>query len=322
MRWLIFTAIVLLVTACQPQADKCLVKKAAFDVGSGSTKVTVAEVNVCTKKISKILHEDQAPVAYKDNLLKNNNEMSKDIIQQGTLVLLAQKSKARKLGATEFNGVATSAFRKASNGIDSLKKLAQKTEINLSIITQNEEARLGVLAVEAQQSFDGPYMVWDIGGGSSQITLNNKGKVSEYLGNLASVTFKDMAMKIGNRRGVSPNPIGKDLYQNAKKELIAKIKNDLPNELNPVPSNTKVIGIGGVHYYSVKGQTKSRGHFTLERIKKVIPKRFKLTDKQIGGRFAPTDVTNLILVESFMEVMGIKEVYPMKINMGYGILIR
>ncbi|MCP4915173.1 MAG: hypothetical protein GY909_18785 [Oligoflexia bacterium] len=322
MKWLISTITLVFLVSCQPQTDKCLVKKAAFDVGSGSTKVTVAEVNICTKKISKILHEDQAPVAYKDNLIKNDNSMTRDIIQQGTLVLLAQKSKARKLGATEFNGVATSAFRKAKNGIESLKKLSEKTEINLSIISQNEEARLGVLAVEAQQNFQGPYMVWDIGGGSSQITLNNSGKVNEYLGNIASVTFKDMAMKIGNRRGLSPNPIGKSLYENAKKELKERIIKDLPIAFRPVPKNTKVIGIGGVHYYSVKGQTKSRGHFTLERIKKVIPKRYKLTDKQIGGRFAPTDVTNLILVESFMEVMGIEEVYPMKINMGYGILIR
>tara|TARA_R110002072_G_scaffold534_7_gene4161 strand:- start:62419 stop:63387 length:969 start_codon:yes stop_codon:yes gene_type:complete len=315
-------AFILLICACNPTKKNCLVKKAAFDVGSGSTKITVAEVNTCTHKISKILHEDQAPVAYKDNLLKNNNSLSIDIIQQGTLVLLAQKTKAIKLGATVFIGAATSAFRKAKNGKESIESLSSRTEIPIQIITQQEEADLGVLGVEAQKTFEGPYMVWDIGGGSSQITLKDGKKKIEYQGNIASVSFKDLVMKIGNRRGISPNPVGKELATKAKAELTELIKKDLPKNLLPVPKETKVIGIGGVHYYSVKQQTKSRGHFTKDRIRKAINQRVGLTDKQVGGNFAATDITNLILVETFMELLGVNEIYPMRINMGYGLLIK
>jgi hypothetical protein len=47
----------------------------------------------------------------------------------------------------------------------------------------------------------------------------------------------------------------------------------------------------------------------------------KLNDKEIGGRYADTEISNLILVLGFMEKLGIKEVIPVNVNLADVILI-
>jgi exopolyphosphatase / guanosine-5'-triphosphate,3'-diphosphate pyrophosphatase len=45
------------------------------------------------------------------------------------------------------------------------------------------------------------------------------------------------------------------------------------------------------------------------------------TDDEIGGEYAATDVSNLILVYGFMKELGIENIIPMNITMNDGILV-
>ncbi|KQM22052.1 Ppx/GppA phosphatase family protein [Novosphingobium sp. Leaf2] len=68
--------------------------------------------------------------------------------------------------------VATEACRRASNGPDFIERVRQETGIALDIISAREEARLAVLGchVLLEQGF-GPAMIFDIGGGSTELVL-------------------------------------------------------------------------------------------------------------------------------------------------------
>jgi len=68
--------------------------------------------------------------------------------------------------------VATEACRRAENGEDFIERVRQETGIVLDIISAREEARLAVLGCHVLlEPGQGPAMIFDIGGGSTELVL-------------------------------------------------------------------------------------------------------------------------------------------------------
>ena len=307
------------------KSKNCLVKRAAFDIGSGSTKMTLAKVNTCTNKIVEVFFEDQAAVSYKQSLYDNKNSFNKEIISQGISELKELKQTAVELGVTEFSALATQAFREATNGESSLEKISEEIDIEIRIINQELEARFGYLGAKVKHPFadDEKILVWDIGGGSMQMTFVEDGKYHTYLGNLASVSFKESVLKnlYKGKKG-SPNPLGKTRAKQARVLARFFAKGNVDKEVQEYIKTARVFGIGGVHYYSVKNQALEKGHiYNQTQLRIALNKRSKLNDKKIGGKFAATDVTNIALVLGFMEALGIRKVEALKVNMSHGLFL-
>jgi exopolyphosphatase/guanosine-5'-triphosphate,3'-diphosphate pyrophosphatase len=86
------------------------------------------------------------------------------------LKICAEKLKRRNV--TLARSVATEACRRAANGQDFIARVYRETGIVLDIITAEEEARLAVLGCHALlEPGDGPALVFDIGGGSTELVL-------------------------------------------------------------------------------------------------------------------------------------------------------
>jgi exopolyphosphatase/guanosine-5'-triphosphate,3'-diphosphate pyrophosphatase len=68
--------------------------------------------------------------------------------------------------------VATEACRQAENGPEFIERAYRETGIRLDIISAEEEARLAVLGCHAlMEPGDGPALIFDIGGGSTELVL-------------------------------------------------------------------------------------------------------------------------------------------------------
>jgi exopolyphosphatase / guanosine-5'-triphosphate,3'-diphosphate pyrophosphatase len=90
------------------------------------------------------------------------------------LRICAEKLKRRNV--TLARSVATEACRQATNGAEFIERVYQETGIVLDIITAEEEARLAVLGCHALlEPGDGPALVFDIGGGSTELVLVDSG---------------------------------------------------------------------------------------------------------------------------------------------------
>lgn len=83
---------------------------------------------------------------------------------------------------------ATSAVRDAYNGIDFRQMVFNKTEIELEIISGNQEAALGFYGVElgfqsapGWNQEEGPFMIVDIGGGSTEFIYGGNGKMHDAI---------------------------------------------------------------------------------------------------------------------------------------------
>jgi exopolyphosphatase/guanosine-5'-triphosphate,3'-diphosphate pyrophosphatase len=77
---------------------------------------------------------------------------------------------ASEQGVDELLAMVTSAIREASNGLEVLERIRERTGVELQVLTGEEEARLTFLAVRRWFGWSaGQLMVLDIGGGSLEM---------------------------------------------------------------------------------------------------------------------------------------------------------
>lgn len=93
----------------------------------------------------------------------------------GALHICAEKLRKRNVHLAR--SVATEACRRATNGAEFIERVHSETGIRLNIITAQEEARLAVLGCHILlEHGDGPAMIFDIGGGSTEMVLVDTGE--------------------------------------------------------------------------------------------------------------------------------------------------
>ncbi len=92
----------------------------------------------------------------------------------GALHICADKLRRRNVHLAR--SVATEACRRAANGADFIARVREETGIALDIISAQEEARLAVLGCHILlEDGEGPAVVFDIGGGSTELVLIEPG---------------------------------------------------------------------------------------------------------------------------------------------------
>ncbi len=88
----------------------------------------------------------------------------------GALHVCADKLRRRSVHLAR--SVATEACRRAENGAEFIDRVGQETGILLDIISAQEEARLAVMGCHLLlEAGEGPAMIFDIGGGSTELVL-------------------------------------------------------------------------------------------------------------------------------------------------------
>jgi len=88
----------------------------------------------------------------------------------GALAVCADKLRRRNVSIAR--SVATEACRRAANGAEFVERVREETGIVLDIIQPQEEARLAVLGChKLLEPGDGPALIFDIGGGSTELVL-------------------------------------------------------------------------------------------------------------------------------------------------------
>jgi len=86
------------------------------------------------------------------------------------LAVCAEKMQRRRVGLAR--SVATEACRRAVNGRQFVERVRRETGICLDIISPEEEARLAMLGCHRLlEPGDGPALIFDIGGGSTELVL-------------------------------------------------------------------------------------------------------------------------------------------------------
>ena len=104
--------------------------------------------------------------------ITTSGRMSEPAMDRALAALSACADKLRKRRVVLSRAVATEACRRAANGQAFWERVRNETGIALDVISAEEEARLAVLGCyQSLSAGDGPALLFDIGGGSTEVVL-------------------------------------------------------------------------------------------------------------------------------------------------------
>lgn len=303
-----------LFSCAQLSRESCPSTVAAFDIGSGTTKVMVAKHDACQGRVLEVLHTDSKRVSYARDLAgqfqMGQRGFSAAIMDQGTQSMAEMMNTVMSFEPNKIFGVATQAFRQAANSHQLLDLWREQWGLEASIITQDLEAILAYRLIESKvpRRYRERLVVWDMGGGSQQITWRafRSQHFSFFHSEIASVTFQTKALEHLNRK--TPNPITTEEVKGLSDLVYIWAKPLIPHELLEfIKEGANIYALGGVHGASLLNQMGlSEGDWiTYQKLSETLERQLGKTDEEIGGRFASTDVTNLVLIKSLMELYGI-----------------
>lgn len=307
-----------------------VVIRAAIDIGSGATKLRVGEVNLKTLKIDRILYDESFPVHYQEKLEHSpNNTLDNEVMQMGLDALKKSSEIATQFHAQKVVAVATAAFRTAANAPEFIQRIKQETGIDVYVVDQKLEGELAFEAAKSQ--VDTPLMnlvVWDIGGGSLQLTtLDTKGNLAVFKSSMASVPFKNLVIqdiqKRDPRQFKTPNPMTIEEIQQADvkaREIAQKVDTFFRDKVsNP---NNLVIGVGNIFSYRIMPLVDNKKIFTVQELRSKVRQLAGLTDEQIGQDcFSNVGNTNAILILGYMEELKIPRMEILDINNADGAML-
>jgi len=155
---------------CQLQlADSVFLARRAFDIGSGSIKCLVAEVDD-EGLLHRELYRAQQQALFVNDIQKTG-EIDSETQAQGAEIIHRMLHESSGLGVHESAAVATAAFRQASNGKNVLADYEEDTGITMRVVSAEEEARLGYMTARAysDDSTRSGLVAWDCGAASFQL---------------------------------------------------------------------------------------------------------------------------------------------------------
>jgi exopolyphosphatase/guanosine-5'-triphosphate,3'-diphosphate pyrophosphatase len=168
------------------------VKLAAFDVGTNTVLMLLVESDGSGKFKPTL---ERSRITRLGKGVDRTGKLDKETARL-TLDTIAEFAEAaRAAGAEKIIGVATSALRDASDGIDFIQRVKEKANIELKIIPGSEEAELSRLAVKRSLnlSADLRLLIADIGGGSTELIRSEPGR------SLTSVSLQIGSVRLTER---------------------------------------------------------------------------------------------------------------------------
>ncbi|MBY0529615.1 MAG: hypothetical protein K2P51_05430 [Rhabdochlamydiaceae bacterium] len=307
-----------------------LERRAVIDVGSGSTKFCIADVDIKTQSVVKIILNESYAVPYQASLEASDDyTFSREVRDTGIQTFTKINALCEEYNVQKVTAVATEAFRKSMNGESFAKEVYEKTFIPLRIITQKEE---GAIAYYSAASLikDRPQedlIVWDIGTGSYQITMENKeGDLSVFMGNVGAVPFKNYIIDVvQNQDSTSPSatlhPFTEADHIAADRYARALARQAFPNIKHQISEKDgKVVGVGRLFTNSLLPFAQDPEKITRADLRKFIASCYGKTKEELNNPFSEADLANATLALGFMKALHIKEVHALSAATTQGML--
>lgn len=283
-------------------------KYAAIDIGSNAVRLLV----------SNIIEEKGKPVRFKKSSLVRvpirlgadvflNEKISKKNIGRMVDTMTAFNLLMKSHNVVKYKACATSAMREAENGKEVSKLILDKSEIKIDIIEGEEEAAI-IATTDLNQYIkeDKTYLYIDVGGGSTEFTIFNQGKV---------VTSK--SYKIGTVRLLN------DMVKSATwQDLEIWIKQNVKEY-----SKIDIIGSGGninkIFKLSGKAIGKPLTYFHLSTFYNKLNSfsyEERITELDLNQDRADVIIPATRIYLSAMKWSGAKDIYVPKIGLADGII--
>ncbi len=147
-----------------------MVRVAAIDCGTNSIRLLVADLSA--GRLTDVHREMRIVRLGQD--VDATGRLAADALERTRVALTDYAAISRSAGAERVRMVATSATRDAANREDFFAMVRHTLGTDAEVITGDEEARLSFTgAVGDLYPADGPFVVVDVGGGSTEVVLGD-----------------------------------------------------------------------------------------------------------------------------------------------------
>jgi exopolyphosphatase / guanosine-5'-triphosphate,3'-diphosphate pyrophosphatase len=150
---------------------------AAIDVGTNSVKLHVAELSDDGEWRTVA---DRSEMTRLGEGIHETGRLGEEPVRRTVDAIAELADEARRAGAEAIVAVGTAGLRQAVDSGAFLEAVRERAGVELEVISGEEEARLSYLAAaEALHLAEGRLGVFETGGGSSQFTFGEEGRVEE-----------------------------------------------------------------------------------------------------------------------------------------------
>ena len=207
---------------------------AALDCGTNSIRLLIAEENAGGSTFTEISRK-MSIVKLGEGVDKNKAFLP-DAISRTLAALKVFAAEIDEAQVEQVRFCATSATRDAQNRDDFLIPVAQILGITPEVITGDEEAKLSFLgATQALSKSDGPFLVVDIGGGSTEFVFG-----SDHVDAARSVNIGCVRM---SERHFKNDPPTQSEIEGARVDIKNAIT--LAAEVVPIKSAKTLVAVAG-----------------------------------------------------------------------------
>ncbi len=154
-------------------------KYGAIDIGSNAIRLLISSVHEEDGKVTRFKKTSlvRVPIRLGADVFRTK-EVSEDNIIRMLDTMQAYQLLMKTHKVVRYKACATSAMREAENGKKVVQLIREKTGIQIDIIDGAEEAAIIAMTdLNELINTDATYLYVDVGGGSTEFTLYNNGKI-------------------------------------------------------------------------------------------------------------------------------------------------
>jgi exopolyphosphatase/guanosine-5'-triphosphate,3'-diphosphate pyrophosphatase len=203
---------------------------ASIDIGTNTILLLIAEVKT---GLLKPLLEKETIVRLGEGV-QTHGILSKGGMERGLQTLTQYLRDCRDMDAQRIFAVGTSALREAKNSEDFLKRVEEKLNLSIQVISGEEEAQLSYLAVA--RDLEKPkesILVIDVGGGSTEFISGRGDRITRWKSlPLGSVRFTEQFLP--------SDPVNEEEWERLEKEIISRLTG-IPQPQRPFT----MVAVGG-----------------------------------------------------------------------------
>jgi exopolyphosphatase / guanosine-5'-triphosphate,3'-diphosphate pyrophosphatase len=165
------------------------VRVAVVDIGTNSTRLLVADVE--DGRVAAELDRDTEVTRLGEGV-DSTGRLSDDAIERVSSTCAGYRERIDALGAERVVAVLTSAVRDAANGGEFRETLHRRFGFEANVISGEREARLTYRGATGWRAHEGPLLVLDIGGGSTEFVVGAGDDVEFHVSTqIGSVRFTE-----------------------------------------------------------------------------------------------------------------------------------
>ena len=257
-----------------------MVKVAAIDCGSNSTRLLIAEVRAGELfplfKTHKVTKTSEG--------LESSNEISKDAKNRLIKILREYLKRINTENVDQIFITGTAVFRDANNSDEVIEEIRKKLDLEIQVISGQDEGYLTSLGVLSSNTINNDFFIVDIGGRSTELIYDSENRTNVHSLDLGVVSLTERISNVNPMSEADRNEGDNLIQQSLDLEIDTK--------------NISMIGVSGTFtsiasiYLGQKIYNEEEIHLTTLNnswIQNLSSELNKMTEAQIISSYSSLD---------------------------------